>query len=306
LWEQSGEEHLLKQAILTLLTRLINSLKQDSQPFHRFFLPLIKYSLDPSSEAYLYLLEEALELWQAVLQATTGQLPSELLELAPSTIPVLDSGTVNFKKATEILESYLLLAPYDIISSGLVNGLLPVLKDALGPSLGSEATGDITGLLELLIRSAAVLGEAVLKQVAELMVESGLFAKILGEVHKNWKTNQEKNPPVIDSFVETDYLNVIARLILSDPSLFIAMLELAAPAEVGDLGPVFEMRISWLLTEWFENFENMTLPQHRKLQCLALTKLLETNEDWILSKMQDLLTVWTDVIGEVRESDGTE
>lgn len=39
----------MKQAILTLLSSLINSLKQDSIRYHSLILPLIKNSVEPGS-----------------------------------------------------------------------------------------------------------------------------------------------------------------------------------------------------------------------------------------------------------------
>lgn len=48
LWEQSGQEHLLKQAILTILTRLVNSMKDESRQYHPIVLPLIKHAVDPT------------------------------------------------------------------------------------------------------------------------------------------------------------------------------------------------------------------------------------------------------------------
>jgi hypothetical protein len=49
LWEESGDEHLMKQAILTLLSSLINSLKQESVRYHSLILPLIQSSVHPES-----------------------------------------------------------------------------------------------------------------------------------------------------------------------------------------------------------------------------------------------------------------
>lgn len=49
LWEESGDEHLMKQAILTLLSSLIHSLKQDSARYHSLILPLIQSSVHPES-----------------------------------------------------------------------------------------------------------------------------------------------------------------------------------------------------------------------------------------------------------------
>lgn len=52
LWEESGDEHLMKQAILTLLSSLIHSLKQDSARYHALILPLIQSSVHPESVSY--------------------------------------------------------------------------------------------------------------------------------------------------------------------------------------------------------------------------------------------------------------
>lgn len=49
LWEASGEEHLMKQAILTLLSAIMHSLKQESAKYHSLILPLIRSSVDPNS-----------------------------------------------------------------------------------------------------------------------------------------------------------------------------------------------------------------------------------------------------------------
>lgn len=52
LWEQSGDEHLMKQAILTLMSALIHSMKQDSVRYHPLVLPLIQSSIEPGSVCF--------------------------------------------------------------------------------------------------------------------------------------------------------------------------------------------------------------------------------------------------------------
>ena len=53
LWEQSQDENLMKQAILTLLSALMNSLKQESVRYHPLILPLIRNSVEPGSVCLL-------------------------------------------------------------------------------------------------------------------------------------------------------------------------------------------------------------------------------------------------------------
>lgn len=54
LWEESGEEHLMKQAILNLLSSLIHSLKQESVRYHPLILPLIQSSVHPDSVSLFF------------------------------------------------------------------------------------------------------------------------------------------------------------------------------------------------------------------------------------------------------------
>ena len=51
----------------------------------------------------------------------------------------------------------------------------------------------------------------------------------------------------------------------------------------------------------------MGYPKTRKLNLLALTKFLECNQKWIFIHLQDLMTVWTDVVNETdSEHDSNE
>lgn len=49
LWEQTGDEHLFKQAILTILTKLVSAMKDKSLQYHHMVIPLIRFSVEPGS-----------------------------------------------------------------------------------------------------------------------------------------------------------------------------------------------------------------------------------------------------------------
>lgn len=49
LWDQTGDEHLFKQAILSILTKLVHAMKDKSVQFHHLVIPLIRYSVEPGS-----------------------------------------------------------------------------------------------------------------------------------------------------------------------------------------------------------------------------------------------------------------
>lgn len=54
LWEQTGDEHLFKQAILTILTKLVAAMKDKSLQYHELVIPLIKFSVEPGSVSCVY------------------------------------------------------------------------------------------------------------------------------------------------------------------------------------------------------------------------------------------------------------
>lgn len=49
LWEQTGEEHLFKQSILAIFSKLVTAMKEQSVKYHHMILPLIKFSVEPGS-----------------------------------------------------------------------------------------------------------------------------------------------------------------------------------------------------------------------------------------------------------------
>ena len=301
LWDQAGEEYLMKQTILSILTALITSMKKDSHRYHPLILPLIQASIDPSSETHVYLLEDALDLWSTILTQTRTPASQEVISLADNLFPMFDVASDTLRKALEITESYILLIPAEILASA--PRLITPLSALLG-NLKREANGIITHLVELLIREAAVLGGVdAVTQLTSHLLDNHLLTTILTTLQDAYAAHQTTGPnrtiPSIDGIVETDYLSVLARLALTSPALFVNTMT----ATARNLGESFETFIAWLLTEWFSHLDNIASPDRKKLHCLALTNLLETNAPWILGHLQDLMTVWTDVITELIDAE---
>lgn len=132
----------------------------------------------------------------------------------------------------------------------------------------------------------------------------GFLTVLLEGLRGSWTAHCTTGPlakdPPVDGIVETDYFAILARLILSDLPSFTAAVEAAAPT-IDGVKPSLDTTMKWLLEEWFSHFENTGDPSRRKLMALALTKLLETNQPFILLNLQSLMTLWTDVITELRE-----
>ena len=289
LWADSEEEHLMKQAILTILTRLVNAMKADSLPLHAIVFPIIQGALEPGSETTIYLLEDA-------------SASQPLLELLQHLFPIYAQGSENLRKALEITESYVLLAPDFVLSSPTRTQLFACLAELLSTQLRPDASNSVCVLIEHIIRSASHLGgEAAVTEIVADLVRTGVLRSILTGLKGSWTAHCTTGPlakeALVEGMVETDYFSVLARIILGSLDAFLQ----TVTAAFSSAGEGLEASMKWLLEEWFSHFENIGDPARRKLSCLAITKLLETRQPFILRNLQSLMSIWTDVVTELRD-----
>ncbi|KAL4961329.1 putative importin 11 [Aspergillus stella-maris] len=315
LWESSGEEHLLKQAILTLLGALIYSLKQESTRYHPIILPLIQNSLDPNSDTMIYLLEEALELWSAIILQTPSPASPEILSLIPSLFPIFETAVDGVGLALQIAESYIILAPQEILNDRIRLPLFTSFESLLQPSLRQRG-GYVPRLVELAIRAADTVdggSENTYRVLISSLLDSSLLTSLLEGLHSAHEASQTTGPNKkqtnIYGSIETDYFSVLARLALSHPTLFVPGITAAfSPDRSATDNPQAQEKVlTWLLTEWFFHYDNIGTAMQKKLHALALTQLLTLNgpntrpPTYILNHLQSYLNVWTDIITELAE-----
>ncbi|KAF2278918.1 ARM repeat-containing protein [Westerdykella ornata] len=296
LWEQSGEQHLMKQAILTLLARMVNGMKAASRPFHLSFLPIIQSAIEPDSETQVYLLEDALELWGAIVAQTPSapeDAPAELLNLIQYLIPLYSMDNETLRKSLDITESYLLLSPAFVLGDAFRPQLLQTMGNLIG-ELKVEAAGMVCNLVQLVIRAAESLGgEDAVRHIAGELSSSGFLQTVMNGLRKAYQNRNAHGPAreiqerSIDPVLEIDYFAVLARITLASPAI---LLEILNP------GYQQKFELDWLLEEWFAHMENISTAPETKLMALALTRLLETGAPWILGRLQDLMNMWTSVL----------
>ena len=292
----------MKQSILGILSVVSTSMQAESRRYHPLIIPLIQSSIDLSSETRVYLLEEALDLWAIVLTQTPSEgVSPEIIALVQHLFPLFDTASENLRKALEITELYIHLIPAEILNNVAV--ILSPLATLLG-TVKRDATGLVTSLVEDLIRQADSLGSVLaVRELTQTFLSSNWLSTTLSALHDSYSAHQTTGPnrktPSIDGVVETDYLNVLARLAVASPSLFLAAVEATRYDNESEALESLEHKLSWLLTEWFSHMDNIGHPAHKKLNCLALTALLESGQPWILSRLQSLMSLWTDVVTEL-------
>ncbi|KAL8831886.1 MAG: hypothetical protein Q9191_000599 [Dirinaria sp. TL-2023a] len=296
LWDAASEEYLLKQSILAILAALMTSLQSSSSKYHPLIIPLIHDSVEPTASTRVYLLEDALDLWSTLLDQTPSPSP-ELASLAPLLLPLYSTASETLRTALSLTESYILLIPSEILSSStaLLSALHPLLT-----SLKPRDTCHVTTLLELLIRLAVLTGgEPSIRSLTSAFLSTNILHTLLSSLQAAYEAHQTTGPnhtaSPLDPIVEIDYLSILARLAVAGPALFLEALTAVAPT----LGERFDTTINWLLTEWFSHLDNIGHPDRKKLHVLALTALYSLAAPWILSRLQELMTAWTDIVTEL-------
>jgi len=305
LWAESGEEHLMKQAILTMITTIVTSLNSKSLQYHPAVLPLIHNAVQPGSEAMVYLLEEALELWSALIQHTTNKhspLSQNLLDLSSSLLPLLEIGSELLRQILDLIESYTLLSPTTILAPGFLNPLLTSLKGLLS-TLSSNRARDaslaphvVENLLTVLYVDEyfdTTARAQAAQHLISAMIDTGYLAEVLRmlneahDYHENPRPNRQ--PPGFLGPGETHLFQLIGGMALLAPTMLVEA-----------VCAVANRPVDWLVSEWIISFDSIGDVMIRKLQLLAMTNLLTIPEpDFMLEQLQSLMTIWTDVCIEL-------
>lgn len=272
-------------------------------------------------EASSYLLEEALELWAAILveadSATSAN--SDILSLLPAVYPILQSGTDSAPQALEIVESYILLAPQSVLQEHYRVPLIAALKEALGYTT-RQNTGVVPRLVEMLLRCCERVdggSEPAFRDVSQTLVQAGFLSDLLAGLHSAHVASESVGPnrPLsnVSGVVETDYFSVLARIALADPNIFASAVSAATNPDQTE-NPY--KNLPWLLKEWFFHYDNVSSVKVKKVHVFALSQLLTLKENpptanpnapasFLREFLQSYLTVWTDLILELADG-GTD
>ncbi|KAK9465312.1 armadillo-type protein [Lipomyces arxii] len=280
LWEQAGGEHILKGAILQSLTNLIRATEKESYKFHSLYVPLIGEIVDPKSDMHVYLLEDALELWQATIGNAQTATP-ELLNLVPILIEALDQSTETLRVELTILEAYVILAP-QFMAEKYSKLLFSIIASFIG-NLKIEACHIVTHIIEVFIQTLPIDAYMI------SLVDTGLLSRMTDAVFDSYES----------SINVTRYLTIFARLTLCDVKAVVWFCEVYGASRV----PPQATCLSALLDTWVEKIENMGHPRMRKLTAMALDMILNNVQNEIVFAHRPKLTKARDDIMAELEGD---
>ncbi|GAA5991993.1 hypothetical protein JCM10908_000686 [Rhodotorula pacifica] len=279
LWQTSQESHF-QTSILITLTKLCEALDEQSQPLQPQACPIIRASVDPTNPSYIYLQEDALELWQALLRRSST-LSAEMLSLLPLLVTLLAHGTDILPRCLAIFESYLLLDSTTVVSA-CASQLFASIHDLL-EGLKLDAVKVILHALNTVYQTAPPAAWAA------ALDSSGCFATYLKVI----------GSPEISALIVTKYLASLTRIILASSDTF-HQLVAATSARTGTSTDAI---LDTIITQYVDRLDNMSQGRQRKLAALALAYLVPTTNPVILGRLSDLVALWSSVLAQTEETD---
>ena len=247
-------------------------------------------------------LDDCLDLFDRLCKHCTRPAPPDLLKYVAPVLPILELPD-HEEQGLQILGKLYLLAPeemnHEVIRKPVLQSVRPLLEKSWKTATVTEAVDVVISI----IRSYHQPSRGFSELVEKCLWSIGLFEKVLDSIQGNWEsrksTGPTRNDPPEDWKNESDYFGMLARIIMVDPATFVAVVDCWARSHEESLEGVMPR----LLDQWFENMEGFSSPKEHKLGCMALTRLLESVQPWILSKLQQLISLWTSALSLLVEDE---
>lgn len=277
LWETAGDHNLLRCAIVTTLVRVVEGLGVHSEKLHGFLLPVVAFGTDVRQAPHVYLMEDCLDLWWAILNNSQASSP-ELLQLAQYLFPLFELGSENLKLCFQIVQAYVLLFPKDFLQT-----------------YGERLVKATTDLIVDLNREGILMIMRMVELVIRVFPEEGpqLFYPIL--VHALKEALEGENASMLMSVC----LSIVARVILHSKSCFSKVLQEEAQGRGQEVEEVFGN----LLDKWVEKMPLVNPVEREKLLALTLASILTSNSSAVYERICGILLAIVEVLNDVTRSD---
>ncbi|BGP28678.1 hypothetical protein JCM10296v2_000414 [Rhodotorula toruloides] len=279
LWQAADENHF-QASVLVTFTKLAEALDAGSQVLQSQACPIIRYSVDPSQPAHVYLNEDGLELWQILLRRSSS-LSAEMLGLLPILVTLLGTGMDILPRCLLILESYLLLDAAAVLSL-CANEVFAAVQDLLD-GLKLEAVKVILHALNTVFQLAPPA------MWAGPLDASGCFAAFVKTISANDHS----------ALIVSKYLCSISRIVLASPEAFHTLVA----ATASRLNATPDQILELVMTQFIERLDNLSQGAQRKLVAVTLAHLVATVNPVILGRMADLVSLWSSVLAQTEESE---
>ncbi|XP_063982373.1 importin-11 [Diachasmimorpha longicaudata] len=285
LWQISEDHNMLRCAIISTLVHYEKALGPESIILEPVVIGMIALSCDMNQDAHVYLLEDGLQLWLALLENTPGITPgiSDLLRNMPA---LLDGGLdqVTLRPAMYVIQKYVILSPETFlgeIGAGIVEGIKGIIGD-----LRLEDLERVLNLLEKILIALPEEGPHIIKP---------FLPRIFNMIYAQ---EQNSNGRAFNNCVK-----IFARTLLNSREVFAQVVSEVA-SDIGSnatsetvLGRLIDVGV----TEFFGINEDI------KLFGLALCSLLTVTSPVIVFQyFPKIIAYLTDGLNDIMENDDTK
>jgi hypothetical protein len=206
-WGNSEGQNMFRASIVSIIAKLVKTLRGESYQLIHMVLPVLHTSLDVSSPGHLHLFEEGIDLWLATLQNAATCTP-ELLNFIPAAISFMEIGNENLRKILHILEAYIVLTPLDTLRA-YADPLFIGVSSKLG-NFTAEASRSILRLIDLTLQSCQQA--SCFPALFQVIVGKGVLMKMMNVV----LVGEELNTIIIG------FLMVLNRIAIYDAAALLS------------------------------------------------------------------------------------
>ncbi|KAG8035764.1 hypothetical protein G9C98_001420 [Cotesia typhae] len=257
LWEISEKHNMMRCAIISTLVHYVKALRSECIIVEPMIVSMVGLSCDLNQDAHVYLMEDGLELWLALLENIATPTPG-IMELVQNMPAVLDFGLdqVTFKPAINIIQAYILLSPQNFVGelgSRIIKGIKSIMSD-----LRSQDALPVMELLETILRVAPEQGAQLIKP-------------ILTKIFKLVYLGEEDQVIMMMSMG----LIITSRVLLNARDIFAQVISELVKEIGGEENE--ETVMARIIDVWLVHMSYVTQSEGMKILALALCSLLNAN-----------------------------
>ncbi|CAH1127188.1 unnamed protein product [Ceutorhynchus assimilis] len=277
LWQESEDHNMLRCAIVATLAQLVKSVGGVPEELSQFLLPIIQMGTNTNEGAIVYLLEDALDLWLAVLEYSPA-MTNELMQLFNNMPSLLDYSTENLRTCLYISLVHLLLSPEWVMRSQ-GHQIITICASLMG-DLKNEGVVMLMRLVDTFVKVLPVLGSETIMPI---------LPKIFERIYLG------VDYPLVMSM----FLSILSRVLLSSHEVFTRVIaQVARENNEND-----QITLGKIVDKWLTKMANVAQLDQRKLLGLALTNILTTQSQPILQHFNQIMKNILETLHDITKSE---
>ncbi|XP_035704828.1 importin-11 isoform X2 [Folsomia candida] len=267
LWDM--EHNMLKAAV---------ALGSESSVLREFLFPVIRIATDLKSQEHVYLLEDGLDLWLALMEYAPEPPDESFLSLVDNLIPLLSISSEHLKMSVSLVNSYAIIYP-EYFTEKYGSIICTELSSSIS-DMRAEGVATVLRCMETFLRTSPINGPTAIRP-------------IIGKIF------QASYEALDVPFLLALFLSVVARLLLISEGMFQVGLDLVATSEGKPSAEV----LATILDTMSSKVPYIVQPERKKLICISLLKLMSTCQPVIMHRICGIFLGVSETLNDILKAD---